>query len=44
MDDGVILLGSPLGSHDIMRKTIDTLIGKVHNILDSLHLLEDSHA
>ena len=42
-EDGIILLGSPIGSSEFERQAINTRIDKVEELTASLHLMQDAH-
>ena len=42
-EDGIVLLGSPIGSSDFERQAVDTRIDKVKELTDRLPLMQDAH-
>ena len=42
-EEGFIHLGSPIGSHKFIEESLSAVVKKVGDIIDKLHLLQDSH-
>ena len=43
-EPGIILLGSPIGSHDFVHHFIDEKIQKIHQLTQLLPLIKDPHS